>query len=85
MLHKDERETVTYSHVEAGAILESTTSGGIEVLVISGSVTIAGEELGRNAWLRLPDGEALFARAGSGGVKIWMKTGHLPFARPPMV
>lgn len=84
-LHEDDRETVTYSHLEAGAILTSDAAGGIEMLVIDGSVTVDGNELAKHAWLRLPEGTALSAIAGADGTKIWMKTGHLPFAEKPAV
>ncbi len=85
VLHKDKREVVTYSHIDAGATLTSDATGGIEVLIIDGSVTESGDELVRNDWLRLPEGQSLSAVAGPSGAKIWMKTGHLPFARPPAV
>ncbi len=85
VLHKDKREVVTYSHLDAGATLTSDATGGIEVLIIDGSVTESGDELVRNDWLRLPEGQSLSAVAGPSGAKIWMKTGHLPFARPPAV
>ena len=83
LLHEDARETVTYSHVDAGATLTSEAAGGIEALVIDGSLTTDGDTLGKNAWLRLPEGHALTATAGPEGAKVWMKTGHLPFAKPP--
>ena len=85
LLHEDPREIVTYSHVDAGAAFHSDATGGIELLVIDGSLSVAGEALGKEAWLRLPDGEALRAVAGPEGAKIWMKSGHLPFAKPPVV
>ncbi|AZV76926.1 cupin [Parasedimentitalea marina] len=84
-LHEDDRETVTYSQLEAGAILTSGAIGGIEMLVIDGSVTVDGTVLAKHAWLRLPEGKALSAIAGADGAKIWMKTGHLPFAEKPAV
>lgn len=83
LLHEDERETVTYRKLEPGATLTSGTAGGIEMLILDGEVTVDNDVLGRNAWLRLPEGEALFATAGTGGAKIWMKTGHLRFVGPP--
>lgn len=85
LLHHDARETVTYSHLDAHASLSSDATGGIELLVIEGSITVGGETLGRNGWLRLPQGAPLDAVAGEGGAKVWMKTGHLPFAKPPAV
>jgi hypothetical protein len=84
-LHRDGREVVTYSHVDGGATLTNTDAGGIEMLVISGSIIEKGETLGKGAWLRLPEGHALSAVAGADGTKVWLKTGHLPHAKPPAV
>ncbi len=84
-LHKDDREVVTYSHLDAEAEITSSAPGGIELLMIDGSLTSGGDVLNKNDWLRLPEGEALSAVAGPDGAKVWMKTGHLPFARPPAV
>ncbi|WP_299667852.1 cupin domain-containing protein [uncultured Ruegeria sp.] len=84
-LHRDARETVTYSHLDAGATLENTDVGGIEMLVIAGSVTEGSDTLEKGAWLRLPEGARLSATAGPEGAKLWIKTGHLPHAKPPAV
>lgn len=84
-LHRDAREAVTYSHLGAGATLENTDVGGLEMLVIAGSVTQGGETLGKGAWLRLPEGTPLIVKAGPDGAKLWIKTGHLPFAKPPVI
>ncbi|MGO4908316.1 cupin domain-containing protein [Pseudorhodobacter sp. W20_MBD10_FR17] len=83
VLHRDPWETVTYSHVDAGAVLTNTDVGGIEVLVIDGAITEADEPLGKGIWLRLPEGETLTATAGPNGAKLWIKTGHLPYAKAP--
>ena len=85
ILHKDERETVTYAHLEPGAQFSSSKEGGIELLVIDGEITVGGAKLIKDGWLRLPEGESLEMSAGKSGAKIWMKTGHLPYARPPEV
>ncbi|MEP1963667.1 cupin domain-containing protein [Tateyamaria sp.] len=85
LLHNDAFETVTYSHLDAGATLQNAESGGIELLVISGSVTEGGDTLAKGAWLRLPDGQTLNAIAGDDGAKVWIKTGHLAHAKPPAV
>lgn len=84
-LHRDDKETVTYSHIDAGAALSNADAGGIEMLVIAGSVTESGETLGKGAWLRLPEGQSLLVVAGGEGAKVWIKTGHLPHAKPPAV
>ena len=85
LLHEDSREKVTYVHVDPGASLVCTDAGGIELLVLSGSLTEAEDQMQAGAWLRLPDSENLSAVAGSEGAKVWMKTGHLPHAKPPAV
>jgi hypothetical protein len=81
-LHRDAQETVSYSELDAGAMLENTDAGGIEVLVIAGSVVENGETLSKGAWLRLPSGQDLDAVAGEKGAKVWIKTGHLTHAKP---
>ena len=84
-LHRDDRETVAYLEAQAGASIEVADAGGIEVLMIDGSLTESGDTLRTGSWLRLPEGHGLSAVAGAQGAKIWMKTGHLPFAKPPKV
>ena len=84
-LHEDDRERVSYSQLDAGATLTSEAPGGIELLVIGGTLTAGGDTLGKDGWLRLPEGETLSATAGPEGAKVWMKTGHLPFAKAPAV
>lgn len=84
-LHEDDREIVTYSKLDTGAMLTCEASGGIEMLVIDGTVIVDGKMLEENSWLRLPEGQKLSVSAGANGAKVWMKTGHLPFAKPPAV
>ena len=85
ILHQDARETVTYAALDAGAALVSQAKGGIELLVIDGEIAQGGDILPKNAWLRLPEGAALTAVAGAQGAKLWIKSGHLPFAKAPAV
>ena len=84
-LHEDAQESVTYSHLDAGATLSMDAPDGIEMLVIDGSVVVANDTLGKHGWLRLPEGEALVASARPGGAKLWIKSGHLPYAKAPGV
>ncbi len=84
-LHRDDREVVTYHQLDEGASYTNSGSGGLEMLVITGSVIEGGETLGQNSWLRLPEGQTLSVKAGQTGAKIWIKAGHLPFAKPPAV
>ena len=85
LLHRDEFEIVTYCHIDAGATYINKEAGGIEMLVIDGNVAAHGETLGKGAWLRQPQGQSLHVAAGSDGAKIWIKTGHLVHAKPPLV
>lgn len=84
-LHRDAREVVSYLEAEAGCVIEDRSSGGIEVLVLGGSLTEGGDVLFAGSWLRLPEGAPFRAEAGPEGARIWMKTGHLPFAAAPAV
>ena len=74
---------MTYTQAAAGAQIDVDDAGGIELFVIDGALTESGDELQKGSWLRLPEGQALSAVAGPEGAKVWMKTGHLPFAQPP--
>lgn len=85
ILHRDAFETVSYHKLQPGAELQQTVPGGAEVLVLSGEVREGGDTLSQGGWLRLPIGAQLSARAGDAGATVWMKTGHLPHAKPPAV
>ena len=83
LLHQDERETVTFYSLEAHTKLKLSVTGGLEMLVIEGSLVAAQAQLVKNDWLRLPDGTSFRAMAENGGAKLWVKSGHLPYARRP--
>ena len=82
-LHRDAREVVSYFDLDPGAALEVDEPGGIEVMMLSGSLMESGEGLREGSWLRLPDGHAFAGAAGDDGAKLWMKTGHLRFVAAP--
>lgn len=82
-LHRDPREIVTYNQLAAGAVLSKSDAGGIEMLVIGGSVSDGSDTLEKGAWLRLPTGHPLTLTAGPDGAKLWIKTGHLAYAKAP--
>ncbi|NNE51307.1 MAG: cupin [Sulfitobacter sp.] len=83
LLHEDSRERVSFLELDPGARLAVEAAGGTEVLVLGGTLKVGADALRLHSWLRLPDGEPLVARAGSEGAKVWIKTGHLPFAAAP--
>jgi anti-sigma factor ChrR (cupin superfamily) len=84
-LHRDDHETVTYNHIDAGTEFTNADAGGIEMFVLAGSISEGGETLVKGTWLRLPDGTSLSAVAGADGAKVWIKTGHLRYVKPPAV
>ncbi|MEM7471719.1 MAG: cupin domain-containing protein [Pseudomonadota bacterium] len=84
-LHEDARERVSYSHLDAGAVLKIGERAGLEVLVIDGAIEVGADRLSKGAWMRLPEGSGLHATGAAGGAKIWIKSGHLPFAKAPKV
>jgi len=83
LLHEDDRERVTYHVVEPGAELPVGGPGGAELLVIGGRVENENLALDDGDWLRLPDRDELTLHAGPKGAKVWIKAGHLIFARAP--
>ena len=84
-LHKDTRETVRFITLDAGAELSEQPGGGAELLVIEGTAQAGLEPLETGSWMRLPQGVPLTLTAGESGAKVWIKTGHLPFAQAPAV
>lgn len=82
-LHRDAREVVTYLDIAPDTAFASAAAGGIELLVLQGSVTESGEMLGKGAWMRLPEGQPLSLLSQGDGARIWMKSGHLRYAAAP--
>ena len=76
-LHEDARETVRIEWWEPGGRIAFLPEGGLEILCLEGDFEEGGERFARWSWLRLPVGEALQARAGPRGCKLWVKEGHL--------
>ena len=52
ILHQDRYETVKYIEVQAGANLTLDASGGVEILVLSGTIAESGDVLRQGSWLR---------------------------------
>ena len=58
-LFSDERETVNVKHWEPNSKNEIDAPGGLELLVLEGSVSESGDQLQKWDWLRLPPGARL--------------------------
>ncbi len=55
----------------------SSDPGGVEILVVSGSINDQGIELAAESWLRFPANQDNRLVASSDSL-LWVKTGHLP-------
>lgn len=74
-----------FIEAQAGAHVTLDAKGGVEILVIEGSLTQDGDILVQESWLRCPSGSYINLEAGPVGAKIWIKSGHLPYAKAPSV
>jgi len=81
MLFRDEREDVRLESWGRNADVILMPEGGIEILVLEGSFAEEGEIFTQHSWLRLPIGSPLAAKAGPHGCRVWIKEGHLRYAR----
>lgn len=84
-LFKDNQEEVHLETWAPNAAVPITAEGGAEIFVIEGSFEEAEETFEKDSWLRLPVGAESVCRAGASGAKVWVKTGHLPYAKRPEV
>jgi len=84
-LFRDDREEVRLERWSPLSAIERNLPGGLELLVLSGTMAEAGETFKPQSWLRLPPGAQLKAKAGPEGCRLWAKLGHLAQAQtaPP--
>ncbi len=85
VLFEDARETVSVQNWKAGESIAIDLPLGGEFLVLEGGFHDGEDDLRKHSWLRLPQGSQLNAKAGDNGAKVWIKTGHLPYAKAPSV
>lgn len=76
-LYKDEFEEVSLLHFEPEAEITIDAKAGAELLVLEGSLDEQADTLVKHSWLRTPLNSFVNAKAGKGGAKVWLKTGHL--------
>lgn len=82
-LYQDAREYVRLEQWQARAEIKLYTVDGVEILVLEGSFEQGGDVLKPQSWLRLPDGNTATVKTGADGAKVWVKSGHLPYAKRP--
>ncbi|MFC7368424.1 MULTISPECIES: cupin domain-containing protein [Vreelandella] len=71
-------ERVSLERWEADTVVPyPLLNGGLEFFVLKGSVVDEGTEYPQGSWCRYPPGTALTLRAGSEGVRLYLKRGHL--------
>lgn len=76
-LFRDDREQVSLERWAPRAVVGLDASAGLELLVLDGGFTEAGERFESQSWLRLPVGAAALATAGPDGARVWIKRDHL--------
>lgn len=76
-LYQDRHETVEVHNWVPDELIDLGATGGLELFVIDGEFTEAGERFTKWDWLRLPPGARSSVRAGANGARVWMKSGHL--------
>ena len=77
-LHEFGRERVMMIRLAEGEPLPiAADPGGVEILVVRGSIDDEGIELGVESWLRFPAKQENRLVASSDSL-LWVKTGHLP-------
>jgi hypothetical protein len=84
-LFRNTREDVRIEKWAPGLDLVLQPEGGLEILVLSGSFTEGGETFEEQSWLRLPIGAPFKAKSGPLGCRVWVKEGHLRYARAPVM
>ncbi len=77
LLFDDGHEEVRFEDWQAGASVSVENSKGLELLLLSGGLTVNGEMLEPQAWIRLPAGMALIATVSRDGARVWIKRGPL--------
>ncbi len=77
ILFDDGHEQVRLEDWRSEARVTHPNPRGLELLLVAGSLTIGGETLGPQGWLRLPAGIPLNARSGPEGARLWVRDAPL--------
>lgn len=75
-------EQVWLEQLPAGMPLAAAQMQGLELLVLAGELMLDGQAYPPGSWLRLPAGNDRSLCAGSEGLRLYLKTGHLPVSPP---
>ncbi|RUR41288.1 cupin domain-containing protein [Vreelandella populi] len=81
MLHTFRQERTSLERWAAGtSIAYPTLKGGLELFVLEGTLCDGEQEYATGTWCRYPSGATPALTAGSDGVMMYLKRGHLPAA-----
>lgn len=76
-LFADDLEQVCLQRLAPGEIWLADSATSAELLVLSGSVLMAGQTCEPGSWIRLPEGDCPQIAASTKGATVYLKTGHL--------
>jgi hypothetical protein len=82
-LFSDGREDVRIERWAGDRTIAVDAAGGMEILVLEGSFSEAGEAFEAQSWLRLPKTARTEVRTGAKGARVWIKQGHLAATPQP--
>ncbi|MGI9026047.1 MAG: cupin domain-containing protein [Burkholderiaceae bacterium] len=80
-LFSDEHENVRIETWAPGIRTSVDATAGAEILVLAGGFVEGADHLHEYSWIRVPIGERAQVLSGRDGARVWIKTGHLRFAR----
>ena len=75
-LHTYQTEEVAVVRLTSGARVDNAHAGGVEIFVLSGELSHAGDTYTTHDWLRFPPGEAHDLASDEGAI-LFVKQGHL--------
>lgn len=76
-LFSDTLEQVCLQRLAPGETVLTESANSAELLVLAGSVVLAGQTCEHGSWIRLPEGEFAQIAASAQGSTVYLKTGHL--------
>ncbi|MBE0461974.1 MAG: cupin domain-containing protein [Halomonadaceae bacterium] len=81
MLHTFKQERISLEHWAAGtSIAYPTLKGGLELFILEGTLSDSTHHYTAGTWCRYPTGATPALTAGSEGVRMYLKRGHLTAA-----
>jgi quercetin dioxygenase-like cupin family protein len=76
-LFDDGFENIRFESWMADRAITVENARGLEMLVLSGSLSVGDQMLTSQSWVRLPAGEALHVVCGPEGARVWLKDAAL--------